>query len=66
MENRGNIQELKEFYLAEDLEKFSRPIGEIIDLCEDYYIIEPMLETTFYFLVNKYYHQLQEAFPLKS
>ena len=60
-----NIQELEVFYLVEDLEKFSRLIGEIIDLCEDYYIIEPMLETEFYFLVNKYYHQLQETFPFK-
>ena len=62
----GNIQELKVFYIAEDVEKFSRLIGEIIDLCEDYYIIEPMPETEFYFLVNKYYHQLQEAFPFKN
>jgi hypothetical protein len=30
----GNIQELDVFYLVEDLEKFSRLIGEIIDLCE--------------------------------
>lgn len=59
----GNIQELEVFYLVEDLEKFSRLIGEIIDLCEDYYIIEPMPETEFYVLVNKYYHQLQENFP---
>lgn len=62
----GNTQELEVFYFVEDLEKFSRLIGKIIDLCEDYYIIEPMPETEFYFLVNKYYHQLQEAFPLKN
>jgi len=62
----GNIQELEVFYLVEDLEKFSRLIGEIIDLCEDYYIIEPMPETEFYFLVNKYSHQLQETFPFKN
>jgi hypothetical protein len=43
----GNIQELKVFYLAEDLEKFSRLIGRIIDICEDYYIIEPIPETEF-------------------
>jgi hypothetical protein len=61
-----NIQELEVFYLVEDLEKFSRLIGEIIDLCEDYYIIEPMPETEFYFLVKKYYHQLQDAFPFKN
>jgi hypothetical protein len=61
-----NIQELKMFYLVENLEKFSRLIGEIIDLCEDYYIIETMPETEFYFLVKKYYHQLQDAFPFKN
>jgi hypothetical protein len=61
-----NIQELEVFYLVEDLEKFSRLIGEIIDLCEDYYIIEPMSETEFYFLVKKYYHLLQDAFPFKN
>jgi hypothetical protein len=61
-----NIQELEVFYLVEDLEKFSRLIVEIIDLCEDYYIIEIMPETEFYFLVKKYYHPLQDAFPFKS
>jgi hypothetical protein len=61
-----NIQELEVFYLVEDLEKFSRLIGEIIDLCEDYYIIETMPKTEFYFLVKKYYHQLQDAFPFKN
>ena len=49
----GNIQELEVFYLVEDLEKFSRLIGEISDLCEDYYVIEPMPETEFYVVVNK-------------
>ena len=62
----GNTQELEVFDLAEDLEKFSRLIGEIFDLCEDYYIIEPIPETKFYFLVNKYSHQLQETFPFKN
>nr|WPV72517.1 hypothetical protein orf173 [Navicula sp.]WPV72675.1 hypothetical protein orf173 [Navicula sp.] len=62
----GDSQELEVFYLVEDLEKFSRLIGQISDLCQDYYIIEPMPETEFYFLVNKYSHQLQEAFPLKN
>jgi hypothetical protein len=62
----GNIQELEMFYLVEDLEKFSRLIGEISGLCEDYYIIEPMPETEFYFCVNKYYHPLEEAFPFKN
>ena len=58
-----NIQELEVFYFVGDLERFSRLIDEIIDLWEDYYIIETMSETKFYFLVNKYYHQFQEAFP---
>ena len=62
----GNTQELEVFDLAEDPEKFSRLIGEIFDLCEDYYIIEPMPETKFYFLVNKYSHQLQETFPFQN
>lgn len=43
-----NIQELKVFYLAEDFEKFSRLIDKIIDLLEDYYILQPRLETEFY------------------
>ena len=59
----GNIEELEVFYLVEDLEKFSRLIDKIINLCEEYYIIEPMPETEFYFCVNKYYHPLQAAFP---
>lgn len=62
----GKRQELEVFYLTEDLEKFSRLIGEIIDLCEDYYITEPMPKTEFYVLVNKYYYRLQENFPLKN
>ena len=64
----GNTQELEvfDFDLAEDLEKFSSLIDEIFDLCEDYYIIEPMSETEFYFLVNKYFHPLQETFPFKN
>ena len=62
----GNIQELEVFYLVEDLEKFSRLIVKIIDLCEDYYIIEPMPETEFYALVNKYYQQFQKNFPFKN
>ena len=62
----GDIQELEVFYLVEDVEKFSRLIGGISDLCEDYYIIETMPETDFYFLVNNYYYQLHEAFPFKN
>lgn len=59
----GNIEEFEVFYLVEDLEKFSRLISEITTLCEEYYVLEPMSETEFYFLVNKYYHPLQAAFP---
>jgi hypothetical protein len=62
----GNIQELKVFYLVEDLAKFSGLISEISTLCEEYYIIEPMPETDFYFFVNKYYHSVQQAFPFKN
>ena len=53
------------FRLAEDLEKFSSLMRRIIDLCDDYYIIEPMPETEFYFFVNEYYYLLQEVFPFK-
>ena len=60
-----NIQELEDFYLAEDLEKFSRLIASIRGVCEDYYVLEPMPETDFYFWVSRYYCQLQEAFPVK-
>lgn len=62
----GNIQELKEFYLVEDLEEFSTLIGEICDLCEDYYTLTPMPKTTFYSLVKKYYNSLQKSFPVKN
>jgi len=62
----GNIQELEVFYLVEDLEKFSRLFGKISDLCEDYYIIEPMPETEFYDFVKEDFHQLQENFPFKN
>lgn len=60
-----NIQELEDFYLAEDLEEFSRLIASIREICEDYYVLEPMPETDFYFAVSRYYCQLQEAFPVK-
>lgn len=60
-----NLQELDDFYLAEDLENFSRLIANIRGICEDYYVLEPMPETDFYFSVSNYYSQLQEAFPVK-
>lgn len=60
-----NLQELKGFYLAEDLETFSRLIARIRTVCEDYYVLEPMPETEFYSAVSNYYSQLQEAFPVK-
>jgi hypothetical protein len=53
-----NIQELEVFYLVEDFEKFSRLIGKIIDLCEDYYIIEPMLTPNFSFFYLFTLHSL--------
>lgn len=61
-----NIQELEVFYFVEDLERFYRLIGQIIDLCEDYYVIEPIPKTEFYSWVKEYYHPLQEAFPSKN
>jgi hypothetical protein len=59
------FQELEDFYLAEDLEEFSRLIASIRGICEDYYVLEPIPETDFYFSVSKDYCQLQEAFPVK-
>lgn len=60
-----NLQESDDFYLADDLEKFSRLIARILGVCEDYYILETMPEPDFYFSVSKSYCQLQEAFPVK-
>lgn len=60
-----NLQELDDFYLADDLEKFSCLISDILEVCEDYYILETMPEPDFYFSVSKYYCQLQKAFPVK-
>ena len=59
----GNIEEIKVFYLVEDLEEFSKLISQIIILCEEFDIIEPIPETEFYYCVNKYYYPLQVAFP---
>lgn len=61
----NNLQELDNFYLAEDLEKFFRLIANIIGVCQDYFVLEPMPETDFYFVGHKYYCQFQEAFPVK-
>ena len=63
-----DFQELEVFTLAKDLEKFSDLIGKISTLCFEYSeiwdgTIEPMSESEFYYLVNNYYLQLQEAFP---
>jgi hypothetical protein len=64
----GNFQKLEEFFLVEDLDKFSKLIFRISELCFDYYedwdgTIKPMTEAEFYNLVHRYYLQLQEAFP---
>ena len=39
-----NRQELEAFYFTEDLQKFYKLIGQLFDLCEDYYFMEPMPE----------------------
>ena len=62
----GNRQELEVFYLSEGSEKYYSLLSDIIDLCEDYYVIEPMPENEFYLFVDKYYRQLQEKFPFKN
>ena len=64
-----NFQELEVFTFVKDLEKFSDSIVQISILCSDFYevwdgTIDPMLESEFYSLVNNYYLQLQEVFPI--
>lgn len=66
-----DFQKLEVFTFAKDLEKFSDPKDRIGILCSEYYeiwngTIERMAETKFYSLVNNYYLQLQEAFPLEN
>ena len=66
-----NFQELEDFSLVEDLDKFSGLMGRISDLCFDYYEVwdgtmEPMPEAELYYLVNNCYLQLQEAFPFEN
>jgi hypothetical protein len=63
-----DFQELESFTLAKDLKIFSDSIYKIGTLCFDYDIsdetIEPMSESKFYYLVNIYSLQLQEAFSI--
>ena len=61
-----NRQELEVFYLTEDSKEYYSLLGKIIDLCEDYYVIEPIPENEFYLFVDKDYRQLQEKFPFKN
>ena len=58
----GNRQELEVFYLSEDSEKYYMLLGRIIDLCEDYYVIEPMPENEFIeFMLNNRREQKNKA-----
>lgn len=59
-----NLQELEVFYLAEDLEKFSRLISNITGICADYFVLQPIPEADFYLAVHEYYSELQKAFPV--
>lgn len=64
-----DFKKLEVFTLAKNLEKFSDLISEISTLCFEYDEVwdgtmEPMSESEFYSLINNYYLQLQEAFPL--
>jgi hypothetical protein len=68
---KQDFQKLEVFTLADDLEEFSDLIGEISTLCLEYDEIwdgtmERMSESEFYSLVNKYYFQLAELFPVVS
>ncbi len=63
-----DFQKLEVFTLAKDLEKFANLQCQISTLCFEYDEVwdgtmERMSESEFYDLVNKYYLQLQEAFP---
>lgn len=66
---RENFQQLEDFSIAENLDKFSGLMGKISNLCFDYDEVwdgtmKPMSEAEFRSLVNNYYLQLQEAFPV--
>ena len=62
-----NFQDLKHFYIAADLQIFSNLINKISELCFDFYEsfddLEPITKDELYKLINKYYLQLQKAFP---
>ncbi len=64
-----DFKKLEVFTLAKNLEKLSDLLSEISTLCFEYDEVwdgtmEPMSESEFYSLINNYYLQLQEAFPL--
>lgn len=66
-----NVKELEVFTLTKDLEKFSDLMGQISTLCFEFGevwdgSIEVMSESEFYSLLNNYYVQFQEAFPIKN
>jgi hypothetical protein len=66
-----DFQKLEVFTLAKDSKLFSDLANKIETLCFDYYeiwdgTIKPMSESEFYYLVNNYYLQLQEAFPFEN
>ena len=62
-----NFEELQAFPLASDLNIFSNSIHYISEGCFDYYEsfvdLKPITKDELYDLVNKYYSQLQAAFP---
>ena len=62
-----NFQDLQHFYIAADLQIFSNLINKISELCFDFYEsfddLEPITKDELYKLINKYYLQLQKAFP---
>jgi hypothetical protein len=62
-----NFQKLEVFSFTKGLEEFSDLITEISALCLEFGetwdgTMEPMSESEFYSLINKYYFQLQETF----
>ncbi len=66
-----DFQNLEVFTLSDDLEEFSNLLVEISTLCLEYDetlddTLERMSESEFYFLINRYYFQLAELFPVIS
>ena len=62
-----NSQELQTFPLASDLKIFSNSINNISEVCFDFYEsfndLESITKDELYDSVNKYYSELQAAFP---